>query len=569
MRFSLRTKLSLAFAAVVVVPVGVTLWRTRDGMSALYKADFETRVAGAADALGEEYAELGRDLDAAVTGLGRNSAEAYNPFDPILLGLAGGGPGDEVRRTFADYVPGLMTAARLDLLTVYDAGGTVLACGHDPGRRGEPDPEGFARARAFEGKPFVARDFVLREGRTDAVLTAQFARRVERYGASVTVVAGRTLDRRFFGRAGAAGAVVTLLDEAGRVIATNAAAGAPPNGWPTGTREIRNPDGKVAARLVVAVDDATLEASLRAVTQTATLVAIVGITVALALALFIAGRITRPLAELSAAARDVAQGKLRTTGLRARPADEIGELVGTFDQMTRDLHESRKELRRAERVAAWREVAQRIAHEIKNPLSPIRTSVESMRKARAKGHPAFGEIFEESTNAVLEEVERLRRIVDEFSRFARMPAPRLEPVDLGELARATAARYENPGGPAVRVEVEPALPRARADREQLTQVLHNLLKNAVEAAPAAGGTVDVRLRAAPGGRAVELRVGDNGPGIPEPARDQLFMPYFTTKAEGTGLGLAICHRIVTEHGGTITLAPGGPGATFVVTVPAS
>jgi len=575
MRVTLRTKLSLAFAAVVVIPVGVTLWRTRETMSALFRADFEARVSATTDALADEYARLGRDLSAAITGLGGGGGEAYNPLDRLLLDWAENKKLDpELRKAFADYLPALMSTARLDLITVFDADGTVLAAGHNPGREGVVDPEGLARARAFEGKAFIAAEDLRREAgganRIESVLTVQLARRVERYGVGVVVAAGRVLDRALLERLGAGGgAVVTLTDSEGRVVDTTAAAGVSTKGWPSGSRELKNPDGRVAAKLVFALDDAHLEDSLSRATTAASLVAIVGTVFALVLALLIAGRISRPIRELSRAANDVARGKLRATGLAARSSDEVGELVRAFDHMTHELDESRKDLRRAERVAAWREVAQRIAHEIKNPLSPIRTSVETLRKARAKDRPDFAEIFEESTTTVLEEVERLRRIVDEFSRFARLPAPRLEAVDLEDVVRGAAALWA-PSVPGVEVSVESApgpLPPVRADREQVTQVLVNLLKNAGEAMDGKGA-VALRLRPAPGARAVELRVADTGPGVPEAAREQLFVPYFTTKAEGTGLGLAICHRIVTEHGGTIALDGAERGAAFVITLPA-
>ncbi len=588
MRVTLRTKLSLAFAAVVVVPVGVTLWRTRETMNALFRADFEARVSATTDALAEEYARLERDLGGAIAGLGGAGGEAYNPLDRLLLDWAESKRLDpELRKAFADYLPALMDTANLQLLTVLDSEGTVLAAGHNPGRAGDVDAEGLARARAYEGKAFIALEDLRRETRDGATglatrLTVQLARRVERYGLSVVVAAGRVIDRDLLERlGGGGGAVIRLEDPLGKEVASTAPPGVTTKGWPSGTRELKNPDGRVAARLVFALDDANLEASLRRATEAASLVAIVGTALALALALLIAGRISRPIRELSRAAGDVARGKLRATGLRASATDEVGDLVRAFDHMTRELDESRKDLRRAERVAAWREVAQRIAHEIKNPLSPIRTSVETLRRARAKERPDFGEIFEESTSTVLEEVDRLRRIVDEFSRFARMPSPRLEPTDLEEVVRGAAALWA-PSVPDVVLSIEidgalrgaaaageagRALPRVRADREQVTQVLVNLLKNAGEAT-GGKGTVTLRLRSLAEARAVELSVSDSGPGIPESAREQLFLPYFTTKAEGSGLGLAICHRIIGDHGGSIALGREGPGATFVITLPA-
>jgi nitrogen fixation/metabolism regulation signal transduction histidine kinase len=232
--------------------------------------------------------------------------------------------------------------------------------------------------------------------------------------------------------------------------------------------------------------------------------------------------------------------------------------------MTRELAQAQRRLVRAERIAAWREIAQRIAHEIKNPLLPIQVSIETMRKTRARNHPDFPEIFEESTQMILEEVRRLEHIVTEFSRFARLPRPRPEPLEVRELVAHLEAMHVT-GDVLLRVEVEGALPTVRADREQLTQVLVNLLKNAAEASRARhgggeGSAALVTLAVAPdAGGGVSLHVRDNGPGFPPgEARQRVFEPYFTTRAGGTGLGLAIVHRILGEHGATIELGDAPP-----------
>jgi nitrogen fixation/metabolism regulation signal transduction histidine kinase len=237
--------------------------------------------------------------------------------------------------------------------------------------------------------------------------------------------------------------------------------------------------------------------------------------------------------------------------------------------MTGELRHAQRRLIRAERVAAWRDIARRIAHEIKNPLMPIQTSIETMRKVHARRHPDFDEIFEESTSTILEEVARLGRIVSEFSRFARLPRPKPVELELTDIARHVVGLHAG-GAVAVRLLVEGEPPPIRADREQLTQMLVNLVQNAAEAAEAAhgpgGGHVDVIVSPAPEG--VRLEVVDDGPGIPAEEQARIFEPYFTTKAGGTGLGLAIVHRIVGDHGGRIDVddAEGG-GAVFELVLP--
>jgi nitrogen fixation/metabolism regulation signal transduction histidine kinase len=264
----------------------------------------------------------------------------------------------------------------------------------------------------------------------------------------------------------------------------------------------------------------------------------------------------------------VAAGDLeRQIAVRSR--DEVGELVAAFNRMTTQLRESQDRLAAAERVAAWQAIAQRIAHEIKNPLSPIQTSIETLRKVHAKRHPSFEEVFEEATVTILDEVARLKRIVTEFSDFARLPKPRLAPCDLVELTRAIVGLHATEQVP-VTLVVDQGVRDVLADREQLAQVLVNLIKNACEALTGAPAPrVSVTLRAA--AEHVELQVADNGPGIAAAALPRIFTPYFTTKAAsgGTGLGLAIAHRIVTEHGGAIEARNvDSGGAIFSVRLPA-
>jgi nitrogen fixation/metabolism regulation signal transduction histidine kinase len=259
----------------------------------------------------------------------------------------------------------------------------------------------------------------------------------------------------------------------------------------------------------------------------------------------------------------VAGGDLAArVGVAAR--GEVGELVVAFDAMTEELGRSRARLAAAERVAAWREVARALAHELKNPLTPIAMSVELLRDARAR--PDFPEILDESTRAIGEEVRRLKRIVDEFSRFARLPAPELRAEPPEELVQALLALFPAPpSGVRILREVAPGLPPVRADRDQVLQVLHNLVKNGLEAMPD-GGTLRVSARRE--GEAVLFAVADTGPGVAPEDQARIFEPYVTTKAGGTGLGLAIAERIAQEHGGRLELAsPPGAGATFTLRLP--
>jgi two-component system nitrogen regulation sensor histidine kinase NtrY len=237
---------------------------------------------------------------------------------------------------------------------------------------------------------------------------------------------------------------------------------------------------------------------------------------------------------------------------------------------------------RAQRVAAWRDVARRLAHEIKNPLTPIQLSAERMRRHFAGAPPQTAALVGECTAAIIAEVESLKGLVDEFAQFARMRGPRLIPVDFNRLVAETLQLYGGllqQGRLRLASQLSTMLPRVRIDAEQIRQVIINLVDNALEAL--GGPTAPPRPGGAPAtilvitsyesrDEVVRLVVSDNGPGVPAADRDKLFMPYYSTKGRGSGLGLAIVRRIVVEHGGTIEVGVVQPtGTAFTVDLPAS
>jgi nitrogen fixation/metabolism regulation signal transduction histidine kinase len=248
-----------------------------------------------------------------------------------------------------------------------------------------------------------------------------------------------------------------------------------------------------------------------------------------------------------------------------KASGEVGELVRAFNRMTEDLQRTSEQLVASERVAAWQEVARRLAHEIKNPLTPIKMSLETLTAASEGSDARFRELFRESAGAVMEEVERLRRIVDEFSQFARLPKPELSSVDLSGLVQQVLSLYAPPR-PEIQVatDLQPGV-ATRVDRDQLTQVLLNLIKNAEEAVKDRGA-IQLRVRAI--NQSAILEVQDSGPGVRPEDRERIFEPYFTTKAAGTGLGLAIARRICQEHGGRLEVDRASEGgAVFRVVLP--
>jgi signal transduction histidine kinase len=295
------------------------------------------------------------------------------------------------------------------------------------------------------------------------------------------------------------------------------------------------------------------------------------VVLALGLALLFGGYLNRWLQlsvnELTEAATRIGRGDFDTT-LRDSSDGAFPATATAFNRMTRDLRDARERLRQTERVAAWQEIAKSLAHELKNPLSPIRLSIETLRKAHDRSHEDFDALFEESTRTILGEVDRLRNIVDEFSRFARLPAPRLRRADLREVVAGAASLHAEG-----KVPIDAVLPEtpveALVDGDQMMQVLHNLLQNArdaaIEAHPDGGGAVRVSLER--GRKEVCIRVQDNGGGIAADQQKAIFEPYYTQKERGTGLGLAITQRIVTEHGGRMEVES-RPGRTvFTVVLP--
>ena len=302
-----------------------------------------------------------------------------------------------------------------------------------------------------------------------------------------------------------------------------------------------------------------LEASFRRV---GILVAAGGILLGIALSWWATARVTRPVLRLAESAAKVAAGNWGAT-VETASNDEIGQLARAFNRMTHELVEQRDRLVQSERVAAWRELARRLAHELKNPLFPLQITVENMQRARESYPEQFDEVFRESTGTLLAELANLKQIIGRFSDFAKMPAPEMQPVKLNELAAGTLKLFE-PQLAKSRVranaDLDPHLPAVEADPEQMTRVLRNLVLNAIDAMPE-GGTLTIKTVALAGG--VRIEVSDTGQGLTPEECERLFTPYYTTKTHGTGLGLAIVQSVVSDHKGRIAVeSQPGKGSTF-------
>ncbi|HKQ86818.1 MAG TPA: ATP-binding protein [Candidatus Acidoferrales bacterium] len=295
-----------------------------------------------------------------------------------------------------------------------------------------------------------------------------------------------------------------------------------------------------------------------------------GLLLGLLLSWWAAARVTKPVRKLAAGAQRVSQGDLGSR-VEARGPLEMMQLARSFNHMTDQLNEQRERLVQAERVAAWRELARRLAHELKNPLFPLQTTVQNMQRAKEMDAQQFEEVFRESTGILLSEIDNLKKIVSRFSDFARMPQPELAAVNVNDLARGTAKLFESQfsavGRPPITSELHlnPELPVIEADSTLLKRALENLVLNAMDAMPAGGVLM---LRTAPQDGGVHLEVSDTGTGLTPEECDRLFTPYYTTKQHGTGLGLAIVQSVVSDHGGRISVeSEAGVGTSFHIFLP--
>lgn len=455
----------------------------------------------------------------------------------------------------ADLLPRLAAQTHLDVLTAFDAEGTVLGSAHFPARALDRDETLWKVATTDAGIAQV--EFSSAEGLTRVPCRLAGTSSGETKGKLVGGVRlGSALTAELERLTGAA---VTLnFDGATLATAGNAAA-------PGALNRQLNLGAGLGAQFSFSSDVVRgVRQELERSVATALALGVLG---AVLVGLLAAQRLARPVEALTRGAQAVARGEWSTRVEVAGAPQELRGFVDTFNHMTESLRQTRERLVATERIAAWQEAAKRIAHEIKNPLTPIRMSLETLLAASEKHPEAVAPLLAQSGRAVLDEVARLTRIVDEFSTFARLPKPSLAPVDVSlvgpKVASLVAQAWEG-SGVQLLVDVEPGVV-ALADEDQLNQVLQNLLKNAREAMDGRTGTITLRVKQVE--NACEVSVLDEGPGLPDEVKKNLFTPYFSTKATGTGLGLSIAARIAHEHGGSLRAHSGDRGASFILTLP--
>jgi signal transduction histidine kinase len=562
----LAPRLVLAFGFVATLSVTGLGYVVREDRRATETSRFEQEVKSACDRV---VAEIGRQAESD-RKLVSGACQSGELADRALIWLEAGTLRDERRLALSRLVPEERQAFDFDEL--------ILAT--DQGDRLGQDPMTLLNLPRAEVAALVAGDvghYALRVAPVPALIAR--CRKVGAGGKAVGLAGARNLG--------------PVIERLARTIDASVTIGEPPG--PTDGVALASCTLSDAAGahvpIVVTKSKAPLALSLARVDRTTIYAGLASMLVSLLLAVLLARNLGGPIAELAAEARKVASGEARP--LPVRGAGEIAELAQAFDTMLVDLESTRRRLAATTRVAAWREVARRVAHEIKNPLAPIRAAVETLRRLRARQDPEFDAYFDQATRTVLDEVVRIANIVTEFTRFARLPQPRPEIIDVVEVARQVVQMHAGsnedagadavPGASAGRARVTltvetgtSAPPAVRADRDQIASVLMNLVQNALDAVRERGSEGDVRVTVGGGGGQAVVTVSDNGPGLSPEIASRLFEPYATTKPHGTGLGLAIAQRIAIEHTGELSYVTpaeraerkeANGGATFRLVLP--
>jgi signal transduction histidine kinase len=569
---TLRARLLSALLSVAVLGVGAATVLFLRELSRQLARELSERGQRASLAFANEREAMASALEAELVRLS-------DGHDPLAQACTGG---DAAARWLA--ASRRLRPGRVDVLKVLDPDGAILSSGHWPASLGAIDPGAERYSGAATGAG------AMHEPTPQGVSFSLQRWRSVRWGErDLRLVVGRILD---------AAAVDSLRTRLGLdVLALCSSRAASPKdctqsgldppdseSWPDSVEftDVSMDSDPASPFLRFGLDRGPLLRLGRAVRLRAVLLGILAGGLATVLGLRLARGVVRPVEAMASATGRIAAGEL-SVRVNTKPSriEELDALVAGFDRMAADLERSRGRLRHAERVAAWQEIARGLAHELKNPLTPILSAMDVIRKARRLDRPDFDAILAEQSQAVVEEVMRLKELADSFARFARLPEAHPEPLDLAALLDSVLALYVPKGGSVtLRRDYSEGLPTLHADRAQLMTVFNNLVKNAVEAMNGSGD-LRITIRAAEAGW-VEVQVDDNGPGIDPAIRDRLFTPYLSTKgSRGTGLGLAMAHRVISEHGGSIEAQdasgpaaagrapPLGGGASFLIRLPVS
>jgi signal transduction histidine kinase len=589
---SFRRKLLLLFTLTVCVAVAAVAWTVSVTTRRAFEQSERERTQALVAQFHREFNRRGQEVASRVEAIAGSEAAARMALDLSRQ--------PENAGAYVNEAASEAKAQQLDFLEFADAAGSIISSAHWPAKFGYKEP-----LLANAGQVPASNAFLKREELPTGTALGLFAVRVIRVGDKpVYVIGGRRLDQEFLASlelpAGTRAMLYTagggtyspgaLLDAAGPVrqaeklqplVEQVQATGAEQSvvvSWSSDPGDSENVNaiplkteqGELLGILLVGNSRRGLVVVEARIRSASLLVAGLALVVAIVVSSWMATRVTRPVEQLAEAAREVAAGNWQAR-VQVDASDELGEMADAFNRMTQELTEQRERLVQAERVAAWRELARRLAHELKNPLFPLQITVENLLKAREYGGKQFDEVFRESVSTLLAEITNLKAIIGRFSEFSKMPQPQLQAVDINQLVRNVLqvhqAQLGADGRPAIATELQLAdkLGKVAADPELLHRALANLVLNAIDAMPR-GGTLTLRTRA--GTDSCFIDVTDTGTGLSKEECDRLFTPYYTTKEHGTGLGLAIAQSVVSDHQGRIAVksAP-GQGTTFVIELP--
>jgi two-component system nitrogen regulation sensor histidine kinase NtrY len=583
---SFRTRLLISFSVAVILTAGLVTLIVSSATRRAFEQRDNQRTAALVTLFRREFARRGEELVRRMEGLA-----AADDTMGMAIDLS---RSDADPARYVDEAGALAAAHGLDFLEIISYDGTIVSSAQWPARFGYK-AEWVAQPVDWKARGAFFEAVELPDETALALVAVRAVSAGER---NLYLVGGYRLDRQFLASLPLPSGMRALLyrnfppaqaliDENGPVA--NAAALAPlidrvrahlrdasqTVDWPDGPETLQampltGRENNLLGVLLVGSSRRDLAALVAGIRRSGALAAMAGILLGAGLSFWAAGRITRPVERLAAGAREVTAGNWKAR-VEVESRDEIGELARAFNSMTMQLAEQRDHLVQAERVAAWRELARRLAHELKNPLFPLQITIENLQRAKEQAAEQFDEVFRESCDTLLAELADLKRIIGRFSDFAKMPAPQRERVDVNELVlqamRLFDAQFRAEGRPAIVPQIECAEDAGfiEADPEQLSRALHNLALNAIDAMPD-GGTLRVRTTRRDG--TVELEISDTGQGLTQEECERLFTPYYTTKQHGTGLGLAIVQSVVADHKGKISVesAP-GRGSTFRIELP--
>jgi two-component system, NtrC family, nitrogen regulation sensor histidine kinase NtrY len=590
---SLRRKLSLVFALTVFLSVGAVTWIVSSVTRRAFERANEDQTAALITQFRREFNRRGEDV------VHRVETIASDETVTRMALAVNRGPADY--SAYVNEAKALADSQQLDFLEFVDSHGTILSSAHWPAKFG------YKEGSLPGGPPPKAAVLRQEELPDGAALSLSAIRQVPVGDNPLFVIGGRRLDKDFIGSLELLAGMRAMLypnltkEFSPALLVAPAGGVQQPNFLEPLIAQVQQQRQEATALIhwsANAADDESVHAiplngqdnqllgvllvgntrrpyvELRNRIRSAALLAgSVGIIFAILFSGWAASRVTRPVERLAAAAQEVAAGNWNTR-VPVESADELGELAESFNRMTGELLEQRERLVQAERVAAWRELARRLAHELKNPLFPLQLTVENLVRSRESSEQSpeqFDEVFRESSTTLLAEISNLKTIISRFSEFSRMPQPQFRRVDINEVVRNVArllqAQLQSPGHAPVTCNLELAegLQTIAADPELLHRAFSNLALNGMDAMPQ-GGILTLRTRQS--GDRILIEIADTGAGLTPEDCGRLFTPYYTSKAHGTGLGLAIVQSIISDHGGRISVrSEPGRGTTFMIELP--